>query len=383
MKKRYKILIFVVVLWPIFFMVLQVFGIKYAKFILNRDVFPLVNKEIGVKISIDDLGISLARGYIFIEGLSVANPDGYDGDLLTIKKVEANIKLTALLRKEVYLSQLRFDDVNLNIISKQLEDVNIVDVSEKLNEWTTKLEKEKTHTGVGSSEELEYDAPQEFLKFTLEDLYLDIVLSFSHKASQPTNNYDFILNLFYEADNITNVNKKNCPLGRFKITGDSPSVDNNISVDIDGIIYSLINIAKPSFESNINIMNVDLTGTDDLTEQLGISTDNLGIKGFLLCEHGTYVQPDSYLDLLFNNPILIGKLKGCFGHSLELPEELPINVLVRGSFGEPKINLAYVIQKVVSKVAKTTLKKKYFPTLKKFFSSFKVKPANPKEKNKE
>jgi hypothetical protein len=369
MKKLGKILIGLVLIFVVILIVVQIFGVKYLKKTVDEFVLPKVEEIIGVDVAVADISLNLLKGSVSVEGVVLGNPEGYKGDLLTIGEFKTDLNVKALLKKEVYINELVLKDVHLSIISKGLQSLNVLDVANHVAEATastnsttsTKTKKTTIKTEKTPSSKSEIVASvKEPVDFTLKDSASNFLLSFVILPGEYIEKeYQLDWNLFVEAKDITTVGGVGSSPGSIKIQSGFARKESDPQFDINGIIYPLTDMSKPSFAINGDILKFNMTEIEDWCEALGLGSSDVNLKMNMVCENGMYTSSSS-VEFKFKNPKLYGSLANQL-KDIELPDEISVKVPVVGSWNDPKIDLKPALSKVVFEVTKSTLINKYVP----------------------
>ena len=73
---------------------------------------------LGVETSLDSISIGLFSGQSSIDGLSVANPKGFDGDFLDLSEGLLDVNLSTLLGDVVEVKQIALDGLQIQFVQK-------------------------------------------------------------------------------------------------------------------------------------------------------------------------------------------------------------------------------------------------------------------------
>jgi len=96
--------------------------------ILKPVIETAASKALNVKVSLGSIDLSILRGQISLENLSINNPPGYQHEkLLELKKGKVRVDIKSLLGNTVRIKEIIFDGVNLTLeqkgISNNLQDI--------------------------------------------------------------------------------------------------------------------------------------------------------------------------------------------------------------------------------------------------------------------
>jgi len=121
MKTVIKILIWLIV--PVVVLLLFLFGAFYlfSEHILKLGIETAATKALGVGVHIDDLDLSVLKGTLAIENITVKNPPGYTYDnLLQLNTGRLTASVASLLSDTVRIKELKLDGLDLVIEQKTL-----------------------------------------------------------------------------------------------------------------------------------------------------------------------------------------------------------------------------------------------------------------------
>jgi hypothetical protein len=369
MKKLGKILFGVVLMFVAIVIVVQIFGVKYLKKTVDKFVLPKVEEIVGVDVAVEDLSFNLLNGNVNVDGVVLGNPEGYVGDLLTISEFRTDLKMLPLFKQEVYINELVLKDVHLSIISKGVKSLNVRDVMNHVAEATAStnlntLAKADTVPSevekIQSSESAVVLSSKESTDFTLKDSAFNCLFSFVMlPGDYIKEEYHLDWNLILEAKDITNVGGVGNSAGSIKVKSGSARKDSEPQVDINGIIYPLTDMSKPSFAFTGSVLKFNMTEIEEWCEALGVGSSDLDLSMDIVCEKGIYTS-SSNIEFKFNNPKLYGSLEKHV-KDVKLPNKISVKVPVVGSWDDPKIDLKPALSKVVFEVTKSTVINKYVP----------------------
>lgn len=367
MKKLGKILLGLVLFCVVVLICAQIFGVKYLKKTVDKFVLPQVEEITGVDVAIKNLSLNLFKGIVNVEGVVLGNPEGYDGDLLTIGEFKTDLRMKALFKKEVYINELKLKDVHLAVMAKDAKNLNVLDLAnhisaEKAKETSGKDNKNKTSkksdTVVSADEEVSTKTTEP-VDFKLQNSAFNFLFSFILvPGDYIKKEYSLDWNLILEARNITNMESESSP-GSLNIQSGNARKDSEPQVYIDCIIYPLTDMSKPSFAAHGTIASFNMLEIEEWCEKLGVGSSNLDLKLNMVCEKGLYTEA-SNIEFIFKNPKLYGSLANQAG-SVKLPDIIKVIVPVKGSWDDPEVDLKPALTKVVFEVTKSTLINKYVP----------------------
>lgn len=99
-------------------LVLMLIG-SFADRAIKGAVEKAASKALGVEVTIDDIALSIFGGSVEIEGLVVANPEGYsDENFLELGQAEIEVAIGSLLSDTVEIERITFADVKVLVEQK-------------------------------------------------------------------------------------------------------------------------------------------------------------------------------------------------------------------------------------------------------------------------
>lgn len=128
MKKAMKV-VETVVLLVLIIVVLAIIGFSlYGENMIKKGVETAGTKALKVAVKLDNLNLSLFKGAVGINGLTVANPQGYEHQtLLELQSGNITTKLKSLMSDTVQIESINLDGVSVSIEQKGLSN-NLQDI---------------------------------------------------------------------------------------------------------------------------------------------------------------------------------------------------------------------------------------------------------------
>ena len=108
-----RVLGWIVLVVVILVAVVLIIGPNVAVKVVNAKAGDFVNAEVSLK----DVDLNLFRGYVEIEGLTVGQPEGFEGDpLLELPHAHVKIDVGSLMKQPIVVSDIVVQDLSANII---------------------------------------------------------------------------------------------------------------------------------------------------------------------------------------------------------------------------------------------------------------------------
>lgn len=127
----------------------------FGEYILEIGIETAATKALGVGVDIADVDLSILKGTVEIDGLTVKNPDGYaHKHLFKLSKGRITTDIGSLLNDIVHIEEIKLDGIDLVIEQKALSN-NLKDVISSLpakDKQKPKLKKEAKKLRVNNLE---------------------------------------------------------------------------------------------------------------------------------------------------------------------------------------------------------------------------------------
>ncbi|MBB48794.1 MAG: hypothetical protein CMJ33_09725 [Phycisphaerae bacterium] len=91
---------------------------------------------LGVDTSLDSISIGLFSGHSSIDGVSVANPKGFDGDFLDLSEGVLDVNLSSLLGDVIEVRQIALEGLNVQFVQK-IDGSNVSRILDNVNGSTS------------------------------------------------------------------------------------------------------------------------------------------------------------------------------------------------------------------------------------------------------
>jgi len=137
MKRKSKILrvVLPVILVLIFAVVL--FVNFFADRAVRVGIESVAAKALNIGIAVDDVDLSMIRGKLVLQNLSIVNPPAYKHDeLLILKNTEIEVEPKSLLSDVVNIKQIRINYVDVIIEQHGVSENNLQDIVKAISEST-------------------------------------------------------------------------------------------------------------------------------------------------------------------------------------------------------------------------------------------------------
>lgn len=130
MKKLLKLIVVLVILALIG---LLVFGMMIDS-IVKTGIEEVGTSATGVTTTVENVSISILGGTMLLEGLQLANPEGYETPhMMKSGKLDVGIDTGSIFADTVRLTKFELDGLDLNIESKGIGKTNVGEIMDHLN----------------------------------------------------------------------------------------------------------------------------------------------------------------------------------------------------------------------------------------------------------
>jgi hypothetical protein len=100
---------------------------------LKYGIETIGSSTLKVKVTVEDVSLSIIRGKLKLKGLVVANPPGYEYEnLLELESCQVDVNMKSLLGDTVTISNLNLDGTSLVIEQKDIRGNNLQDILNNL-----------------------------------------------------------------------------------------------------------------------------------------------------------------------------------------------------------------------------------------------------------
>jgi len=137
MKKKSKILRFIVLAVLVVIVVIVVAVNLFADRAVRVGIESVAAKALNIGIAVDDVDLSITRGKLVLQNLSIVNPPVYQNDdLLILKNAQIEVETKSLLNDVVNIRQITITDVDIIIEQRSVSENNLQDIVKAVSEST-------------------------------------------------------------------------------------------------------------------------------------------------------------------------------------------------------------------------------------------------------
>jgi uncharacterized protein involved in outer membrane biogenesis len=137
MKRGSKILRIVLLVILVLIFAVVVFVNFFANRAVRVGIESVAAKALNIGITVDNVDLSMIRGKLVLQNLSIVNPPAYKHDeLLILKNTEIEVEPKSLLSDVVNVKQIRINDVDVIIEQHGVSANNLQDIVQAISEST-------------------------------------------------------------------------------------------------------------------------------------------------------------------------------------------------------------------------------------------------------
>jgi uncharacterized protein involved in outer membrane biogenesis len=137
MKRGSKILRIVLLVILVLIFAVVIFVNFFADRAVRVGIESVAAKALNIGITVDDVDLSMIRGKLVLQNLSIVNPPAYKHDeLLILKNTEIEVEPKSLLSDVVNVKQIRINDVDVIIEQHGVSANNLQDIVQAISEST-------------------------------------------------------------------------------------------------------------------------------------------------------------------------------------------------------------------------------------------------------
>jgi uncharacterized protein involved in outer membrane biogenesis len=137
MKKKSKILSIILLAILIVIAAIVIAVNLFADRAVRVGIESVAAKALNIGIAVDNVDLSIIRGKLVLQNLSIVNPPVYQNDeLLILKNAEIEVEAKSLLSDVVNIKQIRINDVDVIIEQHSVSENNLQDIVQAVSEST-------------------------------------------------------------------------------------------------------------------------------------------------------------------------------------------------------------------------------------------------------
>ncbi len=137
MNRTFKILRVIVLAILVLIAVIVVAVNLFADRAVRVGIESVAAKALNIEIAVDDVDLSIIRGKLVLQNLSIVNPPVYQNDeLLILKNTEIEVEAKSLLSDVVNIKQIRINNVNVIIEQHSVSENNLHDIVQAISDST-------------------------------------------------------------------------------------------------------------------------------------------------------------------------------------------------------------------------------------------------------
>lgn len=354
MKRRARNLILLAVLILLPTVALHVW-LNHALTDLARRALRSATGEVGLNADVGHVAFNLPRGLLMVEGLSVANPDGFGPtNVFSVGRLRVNLGWLALVRGIVHLSEIDVDRARLTIVSNDRGEINAVALHEQVAAKLESVALESETAGPVESppqppapEAVTPAAPTapstppvhppEWPRVRVDRLRIEGVTAY-HATTAADEHAPVSLWTETTLTDFRTYGGTNDPWADLTLRGHLEDDPEACVLNMTGRVAPVTDPARPSFNLRGGLAALQPGAIQELGE-LGFQAEAMNLTVTLECRDGVFNPAVSRLTLTLREPRYDGRVLGR-KRRVELPHEIQVVIPVGGTVEAPEVDWA-------------------------------------------
>jgi len=347
MKKLLKILFTILSLGIISLIGLHFFLQHGLTNTMQNIVLPRIEKETGIRATIQNLSINLLKGTLNLREVAIKNPEGFVlDDAAKIDHILVRIDFWALLTTDqIKIEDIEIKNALLNVIRNPQGQINLKEFEKETLSLEPTSQGEKT-TGIDTTqtEKKEEEALPEIL---IRALHINATVKY---LDFKLNELDLSLQLKLVGDHISTLKTPNTRWGNLALVGSAGSKKSRFITNLKMKLAPINDPNRLSFDLSGKVMEIDQRMLDKLYEKLNIKSMPFGINPDVHIRENQFTN--SKLNLELNN---ITFTHHSSKHVINI-DNLTLPIPVKGTLKNPKIDLQEALKTSMNSNSKSILK---------------------------
>jgi len=301
---------------------------------LNEHIFPTLQSEYGLDLTIENAQVHLLKGRAEVAGLTLRNLEGYEKPmLLTAETLFLQIEWLSLLKRDLLvIKRAEAAGITLSVERNEQQKINIKELVEKLQsakpldeqvlkEMAEDLDPEERIpvAAAGAAAQLPVHIRRIAVKGTV--LYTDAALE-----------RDYPLDLQLTGSDLFTVPAEDQPGTLLILRGSLHGKPTAFVTDLNAFLDPLTDPSKPSFNATGSMLNLNVKVLKELLRKNDMDCNSFSLKPSIICRKG--VLDDSLVELILSDLTYRNTALG--KTSLKLP--------LHGTIEKPELDLTGALQ---------------------------------------
>lgn len=318
--------------------------------LLNKFVVPAAEKKMDVDVSINDAEVSLFKGDLDINGITVENPKGFsEPSVLTLENLNIQMNLSALLRGGlVHISSAEVNDAELTIVRRKNEPVNLKVIADRISPPAPPEHTDPAGALQMNEEEGPEEQAGELPKATVDQLVMNTRVRYIDHAILPGKPLDFILDLVTTVNGLATFEDYNGDWAEVFIEGSLFGKRNICVTDLRGQIGPVVDPVKASFNLAGDIAAIDMDLVQPYLTLGGFDCSSLSIKVNMVCREGEFDSEKSYIALEMKDIVLTGSTVAKLPPGFDRIPSISVPIPLGGTVSQPELNFTYAFLRTIS-----------------------------------
>ena len=312
---------------------------------LNEQIFPAVESEYGVKVSVTNASVNLFKGRAELQGLHVSNLEGYEEPhLLTAEKLLLQLDLLSLLKRDpITIRLIEAKGAMLVIERNKKSKINIKEIADALAPTEKEGEEELTESPSTEMPESPSDTISKkspALPIHIRRIAFDLTVLYADSKTKET----YTLSLQLKGSDLFTLPAAGQPDSFLILRGTLAEDDRSCVIDMNARVEPLIDRATPSFKASGSILDIEAKVLEDLLEKNNMSSGPFSIKPSITCSQRSLEK--SKIEITLQDLNFSGTDLG----------KTTLNLPIGGTLDRPTLDLTSALQSLFSKNPSNILK---------------------------
>jgi len=317
---------------------------------LRKWVLPVIKERYRADISVNNLSVNLFAGSMNVDGIKIANPEGFNEPmLLDIGRCGLKVGLPALFKSGcAEIQKAVVKDAELTIIRNKDGLVNLNPILSAMRaSQESPAAPAASPSSAAGAEQKEKGTLPDFVIKKLEIFSKLNYLDWQINAAEP---FKLGIEISLLLSNIANYGPNDSLSGAINLRGNLLGNDKKCAFELNGRISPLTDPLSASFDLDGSMQTADLKDFKGIIEGIGLKDGKISATTSLVCRKGRFDPEKSVIRLKFSEVVLTDekaeKTKG-----IPLPSSFDVLVPVSGQLANPQLNIAEAFVKTITSEA--------------------------------
>lgn len=307
---------------------------------IRKYVLPALREKLQVDVTVDDVGVNLLAGSISMHGVKVANPAGFrETDMASLERFRIKVGISALLKGGI--AEIRKANVRDGVITVVRTREGALNI-EPLLGLKNEMAPPPPAPGGPGAPPAPAGAPVNTIIKLLEVNALLKYIDYQVSADP----FRMALDLHARLVNVANYGDEDVLSGSIALQGVLLVENEKCAFDLNGRVAPFVDPKRLSFDVSGSMQEINLKAFKEIVRRREIESGQVSGTVTLLCRKGVFDPDKSVLRLTLKN-IRLTADNSAHIPAGRLPEFLKIEVPVKGTLENPKIDFSGVLEKML------------------------------------